>query len=493
MACSVPDPVHWRILQLEAMGRRRSREGSALEVELDAARAVIARLPPAPEPDPDPDPDPTPVPVPVPVPVPAPAPKLRKYDSESSKKRAVRKLRSFLQLYPSESQADLLARAVVVDGRGRKSGLSVGLVKELLRSPRMKYEMKEFAETVLQGARTHMMQAVYSADNFTNARRLLRLSYRKLQWLRRLFSHKGKSKRVMHPEYDTAVPVFPSVPDMKADEADMLAAHGGIDQQDDGRGAVCDDLDRTLCKAIARAHARGELVSTGEGEDVHVFMWAGDGFMARKKSKWVQLGVILSSITVLNQSPNDSNFVMNYEGGEDYDIFNIRSEELRPVLQRLAREGAVRDEHGELPTGVGKCVGFGLGGDKPWLMTMLGRRNMNHTYFSPSCGCTRNNITCLECEGGQDGHYSCDADQMCRDSQVCPNVWLRGGGRAVQVRVLRSLREAVRQFGGCGGRGGVDARERTGGVCDVECCILAGAWWPLLEFRAASAVHVDLE
>ena len=120
----------------------------------------------------------------------------------------------------------------------------------------MKYEMKEFAESVLQGARTHMMQAVYSADNFTNARRLLRLSYRKIQWLRRLFSHKGKSKRVMHPEYDTAVPVFPSVHDMKADEADMLAAHGDIDQQDDGRGAVCDRLTASSARPL-HAHTPG--------------------------------------------------------------------------------------------------------------------------------------------------------------------------------------------------------------------------------------------
>ena len=53
---------------------------------------------------------------------------------------------------------------------------------------------------------------------------------------------------------------------------------------------------------------------------------------------------------------------------------------------------------------------------------------MNHTYFSASCACTRENITCLSCEGGQDEHYTVDADQMCRDSHVCPNMWVRGGG-----------------------------------------------------------------
>ena len=149
--------------------------------------------------------------------------------------------------------------------------------------------------------------------------------------------------------------------------------------------------------------------------------------MARKKSKWVQVGVILCSTTVMNQSPHDSQYVMSYAGGEDYDVLNIRLEDLRPLLQRLAREGELRDEYGDLPEGLGKGVRFALGGDKPWIMTVLGRRNMNHTYFSASCKCTRENIACLECEGGQDHHYTVDANQMCRDSHVCPNMWIRGG------------------------------------------------------------------
>jgi hypothetical protein len=337
------------------------------------------------------------------------------------------KLRKYLMLYAPEDQADLVARAIVVDGRGKKSGLSVSIVKELLTNPRMRSEMKEYGEVILKGARTHMMQVVYSAENFTTSRRLLRLSYRKLEWMRRLLYRSCKDVHKMHPDYETAVPAFPSVPEMKADEAGILAVHGGIVQQDDGRGAICEDLDRTICRAIARAHRAGELVSTGAGTDGHVFMWAGDGFMARKKSKWVQVRVILCSTTVLNQSPSDSQYVMSFAGGEDYDVLNIRLEDMRPVLQRLARDGEVKDEYGELPAGIGRGVRFALGGDKPWIMTVLGRRNMNHTHFSASCKCTRENIPCLDCEGGQDGHYSVDAEQMCRDSHVCPNMWLRGG------------------------------------------------------------------
>ena len=231
----------------------------------------------------------------------------------------------------------------------------------------------------------------------------------------------------MHPQYDTRVPVHPSVPDMKADETEMLRHDGGIEQQEDGRGAVCDNLDRTLCQGIAQKHARGELTSLGTRDDPHIYMWAGDGFMARKKSKWVQLGAILVTTTSLNQSPADVRFVMAFCGGEDYDVLNIRLEDLRPTLQRLEREGVLDDEHGEMPEGVGKHVAFALGGDKPWLMTVLGRRNMNHTFFSPSCRCTREQIMCLECEGGQEAHYSFDADESCRRAHVCPNMWLRGG------------------------------------------------------------------
>ena len=145
----------------------------------------------------------------------------------------------------------------------------------------------------------------------------------------------------------------------------MLEREGGVLQQEDGRGAVCEDLDRTLCQGIAHKAARGELASRGTKDDPHIYMWAGDGFMARKKGKWVQLGAILMTTTCLNQSPADSRFVMAYAGGEDYDVLNIRLEDLRPTLQRLEREGVLRDDHGELPSGVGTHVAFALGGTNP--------------------------------------------------------------------------------------------------------------------------------
>ena len=191
---------------------------------------------------------------------------------------------------------------------------------------------------------------------------------------------------------------------------------------------MCEDLDRVLCQAVAQKHASGELVSSGTRDDPHIIMWAGDGFMARKKTKWVQLSAIVMSTTSLNQSPNDARFVLNYRGGEDVDVLLIRLEDLRPTMQRLAREGKLGDTHSELPEGVGGWMEFALGGDKPWLMTVLGRRNMNHTFFSPCCKCTRENITCMSCDGGQEAHYAFDADDSCRRSHVCPNMWIRGGG-----------------------------------------------------------------
>ena len=379
-----------------------------------AASASPSPTAPAPTSDPAPPPDPAP-------------PKYKAYNSETSKKRAMRRLRKVLCEYPPADHADLLARVIVVDGRGKECGISVGLVKSLLATPRMARVMHAHAEAILASASKYMQEQVFSASSLTAARRLLRLSYRKLEWLRRLLSHDGPNPRVMHPKYSTAAPPFPSIPAMKADEADMLRREGGVTQQEDGRGAVCEDLDRTLCQGIAEKHARGELVSTGTRDDPHIYMWAGDGFMARKKGKWVQLGAILISTNSLNQSPNDSRFVMAYCGGEDYDVLNIRLEDIRPTMQRLAREGTLWDEHEELPPGVGKHVQFALGGDKPWIMAVLGRRNMNHTFFSPSCRCTRENISCLDCEGGQESHYAFDADDGCRRAHVCPEMWLRGG------------------------------------------------------------------
>ena len=364
---------------------------------------------------------------PAPAPTPTPTPGARAGGSLSSRKRAARTIRQHLKLYPEAAHADILARVIVVDGRGKGRGISVSLVKQLLANPHMAVHMKNHGESILAAAKAHMQSHVFSATNFTTARRLLRLSYRKLEWLRRLLSHDGRTPRLMHPDFDESVPSLPCVPAMRSDEHALLEREGGICQQVDGAGAVCEDLDRTLCQGIALKAQRGELASTGTREDPHIYLWGGDGFMARKKSKWVQLGAILISTTSLNQSPTDSRFVMAYRGGEDYDVLNIRLEDLRPTLQRLEREGVLLDEAGELPVGVGKHVAFALGGDKPWLMTVLGRRNMNHTYFSPHCTCTRENITCLSCEGGQDGHYSFDADESCRASHVCPNMWLRGG------------------------------------------------------------------
>ena len=124
-----------------------------------------------------------------------------------------------------------------------------------------------------------------------------------------------------------------------------------------------------MCQAVAQKHDSGELVSRGSRDDPHIIMWAGDGFMARKKTKWVQLSAIVISTTSLNQSPNDAKFVPNYRGGKDVDVLLIRLEDLRPSMQRLAREGKLGDTHSELPEGVGGWVEFALGGDTPWLMT----------------------------------------------------------------------------------------------------------------------------
>ena len=207
-ACTInaADQQHRLLQTVRSREKQRKDERVvALEAEVKALREKIAELAPAaPEPNPvkpnpvssveavtDPDPDPD------------PEPKYRKCVSGVSKKRAARRLRNVLCEYPPADRPDLLARVIVADGRGKGCGISVSLVKELLATPRMARHMKEHAEVILAEARTHMMQKVFSASNLTTARRLLRLTYRKLEWLRRLLSHDGKKPRVMHPQYAT--------------------------------------------------------------------------------------------------------------------------------------------------------------------------------------------------------------------------------------------------------------------------------------------------
>ena len=148
------------------------------ETELAQVRTELAH--PIPQQASAHPPAPTPTPTPAPAPNPAPAPKLRKCDTHASRAQAVKKLRMLLQLYPAESQADLVARAVVLDRRGREVGLSPSLAKDLLRSPRMAVTMQQYAEELLTRAREHMMSHVFSASSFVAASRLLRLSGRKL-------------------------------------------------------------------------------------------------------------------------------------------------------------------------------------------------------------------------------------------------------------------------------------------------------------------------
>ena len=226
-----------------------------------AADAAAAPAPaPAPHPDPNSDDDPNALdPNALELLSPAPEPKYRKYRCESSKKRAVSRVRKILCEYPPADRPDLLARVMVTDGRGKGCGISVSLVKELLATPRMAQHMKQHAEAILTSAREHMMQHVFSASSLTSARRLLRLSYRKLDWLRRLLSHDGKTPRVMHPAYSTIVPSLPSTPDMKADEAVMLEQGGGLHSRKMGAAPSAKIWIGLLARALLSKRLGGSL------------------------------------------------------------------------------------------------------------------------------------------------------------------------------------------------------------------------------------------
>lgn len=76
---------------------------------------------------------PPPVPVPLIIPDTIPvtvesvseAPKYKKYNSESSARRAAKRVRKVICEYPPDCRADLLARVMVTDGRGKELQISV--------------------------------------------------------------------------------------------------------------------------------------------------------------------------------------------------------------------------------------------------------------------------------------------------------------------------------------------------------------------------------
>ena len=352
----------------------------------------------------------------------SPKPLQARLNTAGKRKYAISKLNTLLEKYQVADQIELLASVLV---SRKKSDESIASLKQLLEHKACMRVLHEHSESVLSAARTHMMKDAFSVENGTAARILLKLSSRKLSWMRRLFSFNGAIPRQMLPGFNTLVPSLPSHTQMKLDAQNILDEVGGVHQQGDGQATEIQNLDRTLCQALALRARSGVLASKGTEDDKHTIIWAGDGFMGRKKSKVVQVGTVIGSVTTLNQSPNDVQFILAYKGAESYDVLNIRlGDTLRKQMQCVAREGVLRDEFSELPDGVGGCVQFDVGGDKPWLRVVLGQRSHRHSYFSHSCKCMLSEMNNLDHD--QDTHYSTDCEELCRRAHISPEVALYG-------------------------------------------------------------------
>eukprot|EP00965_Chrysotila_dentata_P234287 6200079-Pleurochrysis_carterae.AAC.1 len=189
----------------------------------------------------------------------------------------------------------------------------------------------------------------------------------------------------MHPEYGQKFcPV--RTPWMLAKEFDCLRG-GELAMLASGskKGATLSYI-TSLLASIRRAEEDGLLVNTaaaGTGEFCVRTMVAGDGFRAGA-SKEVRIGVNLLTTKSLNQSPNDWSDFCLYAGDESY--ASIKSF-LEPVLGEIAAlnaSGTVCDDN----VGQTDCVKLSLGGDLPWLLALLGKRNMSFKQgFSPYCLC----------------------------------------------------------------------------------------------------------
>eukprot|EP00965_Chrysotila_dentata_P257272 6212834-Pleurochrysis_carterae.AAC.2 len=157
-----------------------------------------------------------------------------------------------------------------------------------------------------------------------------------------------------------------------------------------GMGATM-SLTGSICACIRRAQQQKIISASGKPEvgvelEAYVLyiLVAGDGFRFGKR-KAVRLGVALVSTAGLNQSPHDWSDFCLYQGGESWLMIKCVLEPIENEIHAINKNGFVVCPQ----TGEELHVRLLLGGDMPWLLAILGKRNMNFfAGFSPYCFCT---------------------------------------------------------------------------------------------------------
>ena len=203
---------------------------------------------------------------------------------------------------------------------------------------------------------------------------------------------------MLAPDSNQPFPDVFNLKEMRAWETKKLSGAAGNVGQEDGRGSECTSVDWCILHALKAAEnsSMGGMATAGTREDPHLIMLTGDGAGLTEADSGVRIAVFVGSVRNLNQSTHAIYNLVFYKASSDaesYETIMARSAGIRPSLCRLYSDGQLMLENGA-PSGI--FIKLILTSDKPFLMKALGRRNMNHHYFSHSCGCGDEDVYTLD-------------------------------------------------------------------------------------------------
>eukprot|EP00965_Chrysotila_dentata_P165696 5470759-Pleurochrysis_carterae.AAC.2 len=393
-----------------------------------------------------------------------------------------------LARYASSVCADVIGRVT------RRLGDDTAAL--VLQSSSMAGACRHFARTVLEESRHHILNGGFHPRIWAQWASITHTSGNSLKVLRELTCNQrngGESDdesdsdasaeeavateksatavlvpNVMHPKYGRKFRPVPSswmlrkeFQQLRGNEGAQLASHGK-------KGATL-SFTASIISSLRRAREAGTLINTTAADGVlgnnsKEFcvrgLVAGDGFKAGS-SKEVRIGVALLTTTGFNQSPNDWSDFCLYSGNESWAAITSF---LDPVLCEIVAINTTGLVYDNLYDETYR-IKLSLGGDLPWLLAMLGKRNMNfiegfssyclckipamnnffiadHTLFTADIAAMLTHTFPLEVyERGQHSNFQCPS----------PNcIWGEDKGREVTLKSKMDFKEKLAGLAECG-------------------------------------------
>ena len=313
-------------------------------------------------------------------------------------KEALR-LRSILARWQPDDVPELCSRAMA----GMVAADGTPLLDLVGTDPRaLRTAMQSIIDARDQQIYEHLKTSVLQPRKSELARLLTRMSWRKAGWLNGLFKWdwsgvdadgvRYKSRHMLAPDSKMPFPDLFDLKSMRILEARKLEGGAGNTQQEDGRGAEVKSVDWCCLHALkaAEGSSMGGMATAGTEDDPHWMMLTGDGAGLTETDSGVRVAVFCGSVRRLNQSTHGIHNLVFYRESQDaesYVTLMARTANIRSALCRLYNKGKPGELLNEDGSGTGIFVRIMLTADKPFLMKALGRKNMNHNYFSHSCDC----------------------------------------------------------------------------------------------------------